>query len=110
MLLFFLDKKGKTSTDAEMENTSLKSLSTHPTRTESINASHNSGNGSLNSCRIFTEMDANKNCQFGKISSSTDEEMKSISENNASIINGSCNNKRRDTGLDAKENHHYGMS
>lgn len=56
------------------------------------------------------------------VSSSADEDMESSSfmphnthskrtENNASSIvgNGSCNNKRIDTGLDAKKNYHCGM-
>lgn len=123
MPLFFLDQNGKTSTDAEMESTSLKSLSTRPTSTESNNAPHRFRNGSGNSYRgLFTGLDANKDCQFGTISSSADEDMESSSfmphnthskrtENNASSIvgNGSCNNKRIDTGLDAKENYHCGM-
>nr|XP_034299570.1 uncharacterized protein LOC105325484 isoform X3 [Crassostrea gigas] len=113
-------QNGKTSTDAEMEKTSLKSLSTRPTSTESNNAPHRFRNGSGNSYRgLFTGLDANKDCQFGTISSSADEDMESSSfmphnthskrtENNASSIvgNGSCNNKSIDTGLDAKKNYH----
>lgn len=111
-------QNGKTSTDAEMENTSL----TCPTslRTESNNAPHRFRNGSGNShSGLFTGLDANKDCQFGTVSSSANEDMESSSfmphnthskrtENNASSIvgNGSCNNKRIDTGLDAKKNYH----
>lgn len=106
-----------------MENTSLKSLSTRPTSTESNNAPHRFRNGSGNShSGLFTGLDANKDCQFGTVSSSANEDMESSSfmshnthskrtENNASSIvgNGSCNSKRIDTGLDAKKNYHCGM-
>lgn len=104
-----------------MENTSL----TCPTslRTESNNAPHRFRNGSGNShSGLFNGLDANKDCQFGTISSSADEDMESSSfmphnthskrtENNASSIvgKGSCNNKSIDTGLDAKKNYHCGM-
>lgn len=72
-LLPFLDQNGNTSTDEELENNSLKSLSTSPARTESINASHSFGNGSVNSytcSRIYTGRDAKENYQFGMIRNS----------------------------------------
>lgn len=124
-LLSFLDQNGKTNTDEELENISFESLSTHPTRTDSINALHCFGNGSVNSyynSGKFTGMDAKKNCQFGTTSSSADEEMKSSSlmppnthstktAGNASYImgNGPVDNERIDTGRDAKENYQFGM-
>lgn len=118
------DQNGKTNTDEELENISFESLSTHPTRTDSINASHCFGNGSVNSyynnSGKFTGMDAKKNCQFGTTSSSADEEMKSSSlmppnthstktAGNASYImgNGPVDNERIDTGRDAKENYQF---
>lgn len=109
-LLPFLDQKEKTNTDEELENTFLKSLCSHPTRTESIIDSHSFENGSVNSCRIFT----------GR----SDEEMESCSPmlhnihptktaNNPSSImgNGSVNSGRMtvDNGRDAMENNQFGM-
>lgn len=104
------DQKEKTNTDEELENTFLKSLCSHPTRTESIIDSHSFENGSVNSCRIFT----------GR----SDEEMESCSPmlhnihptktaNNPSSImgNGSVNSGRMtvDNGRDAMENNQFDL-
>lgn len=104
------DQKEKTNTDEELENTFLKSLCSHPTRTESIIDSHSFENGSVNSCRIFT----------GR----SDEEMESCSPmlhnihptktaNNPSSImgNGSVNSERMtvDNGRDAMENNQFDL-
>lgn len=103
-------QKEKTNTDEELENTLLKSLCSHPTRTESIIDSHSFENGSVNSCRIFT----------GR----SDEEMESCSPmlhnihptktaNNPSSImgNGSVNSGRMtvDNGRDAMENNQFDL-
>lgn len=99
------DQKEKTNSDEELENTSLKSLSPHPTRTESIIASYSFENESVNSySRIFTER--------------SDEEMESSSlmlhnthptktANNPSSIMGNVNSERKmiDNGRDAMENY-----
>lgn len=104
----FLDQKEKTNSDEELENTSLKSLSPHPTRTETIIASYSFENESVNSySRIFTER--------------SDEEMESSSlmlhnthptktANNPSSIMGNVNSERKmiDNGRDAMENYQSG--
>lgn len=107
-MLPFLDQKEKTNSDEELENTSLKSLSPHPTRTETIIASYSFENESVNSySRIFTER--------------SDEEMESSSlmlhnthptktANNPSSIMGNVNSERKmiDNGRDAMENYQSG--
>lgn len=67
-----LEVNGETGTNEEPENISLMPHNTtHPTRME-YNASHMVGNGSVNSYKRETEMDAKKNHQFCMIRDNID--------------------------------------